>query len=76
MKTIWLGEPVSGRHLYTECRSHSGRIRTWTFSRGTNMKIGIVGTGNVRRALAEATAERQPEWRATPNSPGTYDSPA
>jgi 8-hydroxy-5-deazaflavin:NADPH oxidoreductase len=30
----------------------------------------------VRRALAEASAERQPEWRATPNSPGTYDSPA
>ncbi|WP_245476115.1 hypothetical protein, partial [Mesorhizobium sp. M7A.F.Ca.US.006.01.1.1] len=30
----------------------------------------------VRRALAEANPERQPEWRATPNSPGTYDSPA
>lgn len=30
----------------------------------------------VRRALAEASAERQPEWRATPNSPGTYESPA
>ena len=30
----------------------------------------------VRRALAEASPERQPEWRATPNSPGTYESPA
>ncbi len=30
----------------------------------------------VRRALAEANPERQPEWRATPNSPGTYESPA
>jgi len=30
----------------------------------------------VRRALAEASPERQPEWRATPNSPGTFDSPA
>ena len=30
----------------------------------------------VRRALAEATGERRPEWRATPNSPGTYESPA
>ena len=30
----------------------------------------------VRSALAEANLNRQPEWRATPNSPGTYDSPA
>lgn len=30
----------------------------------------------VRRALAEAHKERAPEWRATPNSPGTFASPA
>jgi predicted dinucleotide-binding enzyme len=30
----------------------------------------------VERALAEASAERTPQWRATPNSPGTYDRPA
>ena len=30
----------------------------------------------VRRALAEARPERTAEWRATPNSPGTYASPA
>ena len=30
----------------------------------------------VRRALAEASPERKPEWRATPNSPGTFESPA
>lgn len=30
----------------------------------------------VRQALAEATRERTPEWRATPNSPGTFESPA
>lgn len=30
----------------------------------------------VRRALAEASPERQPERRATSSSPGTYDSPA
>ena len=30
----------------------------------------------VRRALAAAHSERAPEWRATPNSPGTYASPA
>lgn len=30
----------------------------------------------VRQALAETPRERAPEWRATPNSPGTYASPA
>jgi predicted dinucleotide-binding enzyme len=29
-----------------------------------------------RRALSEASAERAPEWRATPNSPGRLDAPA
>ena len=30
----------------------------------------------VRRTLAEARNERTPEWRATPNSPGSFDQPA
>ena len=30
----------------------------------------------VRQALAEATKVRTPDWRATPNSPGTFASPA
>jgi len=30
----------------------------------------------VRRALAQATPQRKPEWRATPASPGTFDAPA
>jgi 8-hydroxy-5-deazaflavin:NADPH oxidoreductase len=30
----------------------------------------------VRRALAEASPQRKPEWRATPNSPGTFELPA
>ena len=30
----------------------------------------------VRQALAAAHSERSPEWRATPNSPDTYASPA
>lgn len=30
----------------------------------------------VRQALTEAHEDRAPEWRATPNSPGTYASPA
>jgi predicted dinucleotide-binding enzyme len=29
----------------------------------------------VRRALAEATPGRKPEWKATPQSPGTFDNP-
>ena len=28
------------------------------------------------QALAQASEERAPQWRATPNSPGTYTSPA
>ena len=30
----------------------------------------------VRRALSEANPQRKPEWRATANSPGGFDSPA
>jgi hypothetical protein len=30
----------------------------------------------VRRALAQASPERPEEFRATPNSPGTYADPA
>ncbi len=30
----------------------------------------------VRQALAEARRDRAPEWRATPNSPGSFVSPA
>src|SRR6266498_788224 len=30
----------------------------------------------VRRALAKASKERKPEWRATTRSPGTYEAPA
>ena len=30
----------------------------------------------VRKALADAKPERTPEWRATPNSPGTFEQPA
>jgi 8-hydroxy-5-deazaflavin:NADPH oxidoreductase len=30
----------------------------------------------VKRALLEASKERKPEWRATANSPGSFDNPA
>ena len=29
----------------------------------------------VRRALAQASPERKPEWKATPQSPGTFQNP-
>jgi predicted dinucleotide-binding enzyme len=32
-------------------------------------------TDGVRRALAKASKERKPAWRATPQSPGTYTTP-
>jgi len=31
---------------------------------------------SARRALAEASPERKPEWRATKHSPGTFEHPA
>lgn len=31
---------------------------------------------DVRSVLAKASRERKPEWRATPNSAGTYEAPA
>jgi hypothetical protein len=30
----------------------------------------------VRRALSQASRDRTPEWRATANSPGTYERAA
>ena len=32
--------------------------------------------GGVRRALSEASRERKPEWRATSNSPRSFENPA
>jgi hypothetical protein len=31
---------------------------------------------SVKRALAQASQERKPEWRATEHSPGNFVSPA
>jgi 8-hydroxy-5-deazaflavin:NADPH oxidoreductase len=33
------------------------------------------GIEGVRQALLDASRERTPQWRATPDSPGTYDAP-
>ncbi len=40
-------------------------------------KVALItgGTKGVRRALSETSRDREPEWRATVNSPGTVNKP-
>ncbi len=49
---------------------------SWRQQPGSPGYIKDFDADGVRRALSEARKERAPEWRATPNSPGTYDLPA
>jgi 8-hydroxy-5-deazaflavin:NADPH oxidoreductase len=49
---------------------------SWRQQPGSPGYLKDYGVKGVRSALAEANPERQPAWRATPNSPGTYESPA
>jgi predicted dinucleotide-binding enzyme len=53
-----------------------GLDESWRQQPGTPVYTGDFDAAGVRRALAQATAERKPEWRATPKSPGTFDAPA
>ena len=48
---------------------------SWRQQPGSPGYLKDYDVAGVRRALAEATNNRKPEWRATPNSPGTYASP-
>ncbi len=48
---------------------------SWRQQPGTPVYAKDYDAAGVRRALAEATPERKPEWRATERSPGTYASP-
>lgn len=50
--------------------------QSWRQQPGTPGYLKDYDVAGVRQALAEATPQRQPAWRATPNSPGTFDSPA
>lgn len=50
--------------------------QSWRQQPGSPGYLKDYNVAGVRRALAEATEGRSPEWRATPNSPGTYASPA
>jgi predicted dinucleotide-binding enzyme len=53
-----------------------GLDESWRQQPGTPVYAKDFDADGVRRALAEATPERKPEWRATPNSPGSFTAPA
>jgi 8-hydroxy-5-deazaflavin:NADPH oxidoreductase len=50
--------------------------QSWRQQPGSPGYLKDYDAAGVRRALAEATEVRSPDWRATPNSPGTFASPA
>ncbi|GKQ49327.1 NADPH-dependent F420 reductase [Bradyrhizobium sp. Ce-3] len=50
--------------------------QSWRQQPGSPGYLKDYDAAGVRRALAEATGVRTPDWRATPNSPGTFASPA
>ncbi len=49
---------------------------SWRQQPGTPVYCKDYDAAGVREALAAAKQERTPEWRATPNSPGTFEQPA
>lgn len=49
---------------------------SWRQQPGTPVYAMDFDAEGVRRALAQASHDRKPEWRATPESPGTYKKPA
>ncbi len=49
---------------------------SWRQQPGTPVYAADLDAAGVRRGLTEASRERKPEWRATPNSPGTYEAAA
>jgi hypothetical protein len=53
-----------------------GLDESWRQQPGTPVYAADFDSAGVRRALAQATPQRKPEWRATPKSPGTYTAPA
>jgi 8-hydroxy-5-deazaflavin:NADPH oxidoreductase len=48
---------------------------SWRQQPGTPVYAKDFDATGVRRALAEASKDRRPEWRATPISPGTFAAP-
>ena len=53
-----------------------GLDESWRQQPGTPVYATDFDAPGVRRALAQATPGRKPEWRATANSPGTFNAPA
>ena len=53
-----------------------GLGESWRQQPGTPVYAADFDAAGVRRALAQATPERKPEWCATSKSPGTFESPA
>lgn len=53
-----------------------GLDESWRQQPGTPVYTTDHDSEGVRRALAEASRQRKPEWRATDASPGTYAKPA
>ncbi len=52
-----------------------GLDESWRQQPGTPVYAMDFDAAGVKRALAQATPERKPEWRATASSPGTYNAP-
>lgn len=48
---------------------------SWRQQPGTPVYTTDNDADGVRRGLPEASPERGPEWRATPDSPGTFTDP-
>lgn len=53
-----------------------GLDESWRQQPGTPVYTADRDAEGVHSALAQANPERQPDYRATPNSPGTYTDPA
>jgi 8-hydroxy-5-deazaflavin:NADPH oxidoreductase len=49
---------------------------SWRQQPGTPVYASDLDADGVRRALAQASSERRPNWRGTQNSPGTFAHPA
>jgi 8-hydroxy-5-deazaflavin:NADPH oxidoreductase len=53
-----------------------GLDESWRQQPGTAVYTADFDAEGVRRALAQASRERRPNWRATENSPGSFAKPA
>jgi predicted dinucleotide-binding enzyme len=53
-----------------------GLEQSWRQQPGTPVYTTNLDADGVRRALAQASPERSPDFRATPNSPGSFTDPA